>query len=293
MRFGNVITLGAALFCATAASFLARSWMNEQAAETRVVAAATQEATPPSTRLIVVAARNLEPGEKLTPDMVRTVAWPTEAALNGAFDSPALLAQPGQERIVLTAITENEPLLEQKLYKAGESSMAANLAGSMNAVTIRVNDVAGVAGFVQAGDRVDVFMTSGGRSSESTAVTEQPSVIVLLKNVRVLAADQSTERKGQASPPKAVTLEVATEDAQKLILASTVGQLSLALRRSHGDAQTATRLIGADDLIERTGSIPTAKPEQVITVTRGGERQEYIVRSDSKVRRADAAKQVR
>jgi pilus assembly protein CpaB len=278
MRFGNVITLGAALFCATAASFLARSWMNEQAADTHVMVAAPQEAAP-ATRPIVVAARNLEPGEKLTADMLRTVAWPSDTALSGAFDNPALLAQPGQERTVLTAVTENEPLLEPKLYKAGEGSLAANLAGSMNAVTIRVNDVAGVAGFVQAGDRVDVFMTSGGRSSEGTAPAEQPSVIVLLKNVRVLAADQSTERKGQASPPKAVTLEVATEDAQKLILASTVGQISLALRRPHGDMQAATRQIGADDLMERTGSIPAPKQGQTIVVTRGGERQEYVVRS--------------
>jgi pilus assembly protein CpaB len=280
MRFGNVVTLGAALFCATAASFLARSWMNEQTADQRVMVAAPHETVPPSTRPIVVAARNLEPGEKLSPDMLRTVAWPSDVALNGAFDDPAPLALSGQERTVLTAITQNEPVLEPKLYKAGQGSLASNLGGSMNAVTIRVNDIAGVAGFVQTGDRVDVFMTAGGKSGEGAPVTEQPSVIVLLKNVRVLATDQTTERKGQASPPKAVTLEVGTEDAQKLILASTIGQLSLALRRAHGDGEIATRLIGADDLIERTGSIPTAKPGQVIGVVRGGERQEYLVQSD-------------
>jgi pilus assembly protein CpaB len=281
MRFGNVITLGAALFCATAASFLARSWMNEQASENRVMVTAPQETLPPATRPIVVAARNLEPGEKLSPDMLRTVAWPSDTALNGAFNDPAALAQQGQERTVLTAITENEPILEPKLYSAGQGSLASNLAGSMNAVTIRVNDVAGVAGFVQAGDRVDVFMTTGGRSGEGAAVAEQPSVVVLLKNVRVLATDQTTERKGQASPPKVVTLEVATEDAQKLVLAGTIGQLSLALRRAHGDAVTPTRLIAADDLIERTASIPTPTPGQVIGVVRGSERQEYVVQSDA------------
>jgi pilus assembly protein CpaB len=280
MRFGNVITLGAALFCATAASFLARSWMNEQAGENRAMVNIPQEAMPPATRQIVVAARDLEPGQKLSPDMLRTVAWPSGTPLNGAFEDPALLDQPGQERTVLTAITENEPILEPKLYKAGQGSLAANLAGSMNAVTIRVNDVAGVAGFVQAGDRVDVFMTSGGRSGEGAPVAaEQASVVVLLKNVRVLATDQTTERKGQASPPKAVTLEVGTEEAQKLILASTIGQISLALRRSHGDTEPPTRLIAADDLIERTASIPAAKPGNVVGVVRGGARQEYVVQS--------------
>jgi pilus assembly protein CpaB len=280
MRLGNVITLGAALFCATAASFLARSWMNQQA-EGRVIVTAPQEVTLAATHPIVVAARNLEPGEKLTPDMLRTIAWPNDTALNGAFDNTALLAQAGQERTILSGLTENEPVLEQKLYRVGEGSLAANLSGSMNAVTIRVNDIAGVAGFVQAGDRVDVFMTTSGKSSEGSAPTEQPSVVVLLKNIRVLATDQTTERKGQASPPKAVTLEVGTEDAQKVILASTIGQLSLALRRSHGDTHTATRLIGADDLIERTGSIPTTKPGQVIGVTRAAERQEYVVQTDT------------
>ena len=112
-------------------------------------------------------------------------------------------------------------------------------------------------------------------------MAEQPSVLVLLKNVRVLATDQTTERKGQASPPKVVTLEVATEDAQKLVLAGTIGQLSLALRRAHGDAVTPTRLIAADDLIERTASIPTPTPGQVIGVVRGSERQEYVVQSDA------------
>ncbi len=279
MRIGNVITFGAALLCATAASFLARSWMNEQAGEKTIMVAAPQEVTPPATHLIVVAARNLEPGEKLSPDMLRTIAWPADTTLNGAFNDPALLTRLGQERTVLTAVTENEPILEPKLYKVGEGSLAANLAGSMNAVTIRVNDIAGVAGFVQAGDRVDVFMTTAGKSSEGAPVAEQPSVLVLLKNIRVLATDQTTERKGQASPSKAVTVEVGTEDAQKLILAGTIGQLSLALRRAHGATETATRLIGADDLIEKTGSIPTHEPEQVVSVIRAGERQEYTVRA--------------
>lgn len=277
MRFGNVATLGAALVCAAAASFLARSWMNEQATEKTIMVAAPQEAAPPSTRLIVVAARGLEPGQKLTPDMLRTVAWPNDTALSGSFEDPMLLARPGQERTLLTAVTENEPLLEQKLYKVGEGSLASTLATSMNAVTIRVNDIAGVAGFVQAGDRVDVFLTTGGKTSEGPSVFDQPSVVVLLKNIRVLATDQTTERKGQASPSKAVTLEVGTQDAQKLILATTIGQISLALRRLQGNAEMATHPLAAEDLLDRPAPAPV-KPPQVIGVTRAGERQEYVVK---------------
>ena len=120
---------------------------------------------------------------------------------------------------------------------------------------------------------------------------EKPSVVVLLQNVRVLATDQTAERKGQASPPKAVTLEVTTEDAQRLVLAGTIGQLSLALRRFNGDAEGAPRPIASDDLLAKEPVVPTSKPGQVIGVTRAAERKEYTVQPDApKTRRTEAAR---
>jgi pilus assembly protein CpaB len=162
----------------------------------------------------------------------------------------------------------------------------------MNAVTIRVNDVAGVAGFVQPDDRVDVFLTVGARGDDS-GKTNKPSVVVLLQNVRVLATDQATQRKTQASPPKAVTLEVNTEDAQKLVLAGTIGQLSLALRRLDGLADGDTRAIALEDLVSNNArtAAPSEKAGQVIGVTRAVERQEYTVQSDPhRSRRVEAAR---
>jgi pilus assembly protein CpaB len=289
MRISNITMLIAALVCATAAALLARAWLKDQAGGGRVATAVQQQAAVPATRSIVVAAHDLKSGDKLNADMLRTTPWSGDTVPKGAFLSIEPLIKPGQERTVLASVSENEPILEQKLSGSGLSALAAKLADSMNAVTIRVNDVAGVAGFVQPDDRVDVFMTTGGKATDGPALTaDKPSVVVLLQNVRVLAIDQVAERKGQASPPKAVTLEVNTEDAQKLVLAGTIGQLSLALRRFNGAAEGETRPIAMEDLVAKISGQP-GKSGQVIGVTRAAERQEYTVQPEpSKLRRSEA-----
>jgi pilus assembly protein CpaB len=290
MRIGNITMLIAALICATAAALLSRAWLRDQAGEQRVLAT-QQEMLAPATRSIVVAARDLKNGEKLSADAMRVVSWPVDTLPKGVFASLDTLVKPGQERTVLGPIAENEPILEGKLYGAGGGTLTGKLASSMNAVTIRVNDVAGVAGFVQPDDRVDVFLTTGGRASDGAAAAEKPSVVVLMQNVRVLATDQASERKGQASPPKAVTLEVNTADAQKLVLASTIGQLSLALRRYSGDAESEPRPIAADDLMAKQPILETAKSGQVVGVTRAAERHEYTVQPEQpKYRRSEAVR---
>ncbi len=268
MRIGNITMLVAALVCAAAAAMLSRAWLRDQAGGERVLATSPQETAPPNTRSIVVAARDLKYGEKLSPDSLRLVSWSGDTVPRGAFLAMEPLVKPGQERTVLGSIAENEPVLEQKVSAAGQGTLAAKLADSMNAITIRVNDVAGVAGFVQPDDRVDVFMTTGGgRSGDLPGPEEKPAVVVLLQNVRVLAIDQAAERKGTTSPPKAVTLEVNTEDAQKLVLAGSIGQLALALRRFNEGAEGKTRPIALDDLMakQQVDAI-AAKQGQVIGV---------------------------
>jgi pilus assembly protein CpaB len=291
MRVSNITMLIAALVCATAAALLSRAWLKDQAAGERMLATSPQEMRGTQVRSIVVAARELKYGDKLKADMVRLMPWPGDTLPKGAFLTQEPLIQPGQERTVLAAVAENEPLLESKLSGASQGALAAKLADSMNAVTIRVNDVAGVAGFVQADDRVDVFLTVGGKPGDDPAQAGKAAVVVLMQNVRVLATDQTTQRKTQASPPKAVTLEVNTEDAQKLVLAGTIGQLSLALRRADGSADGETRPIALDDLLLNTpqpGASPSGRGGQVIGVTRAVERKEYTVQADGqRPRRAE------
>jgi pilus assembly protein CpaB len=129
-------------------------------------------------------------------------------------------------RYVLSAIEVDEPVLNSKITIPGQKAkLSTALRAGMKAVTIRVNDVSGIAGFVLPGDRVDVLLTRGGRSGDNSTVD------VLLQGVNVLAIDQlADERADKPSVVRTVTFEVSTEEAQKLILGSQIGTLSLALR---------------------------------------------------------------
>jgi pilus assembly protein CpaB len=135
-------------------------------------------------------------------------------------------------------------------------------------VTIRVNDVEGVAGFVLPGDRVDVVLT---RQQDKTAAAAD----VVLQNVKVLAVDQlADERTDKPSVVKAVTLEVEVIAAQKLALASTVGTLSLALRKAGEATPTSTRRITLSDLPKTKTSDDRYS---TISVVRGTQKTEYSV----------------
>ena len=200
----------------------------------------------------------------------------------GAFQTKEFALGPSGSRVVLATVEENEPVLEQKLLGTGSpNALSARLTDNMKAVTIRVNDVAGVAGFVQPEDRVDIFLTYGGKAANEAAAKAASSVVVLLQNIRVLAVDQITQRKDQALPPKAVTVEVSIEDAQKLVLAGSVGELSLALKRiAAGADNQVTGTIEIDDLIDADRRALAGKPKPigpVVGVTRSVERKEYQV----------------
>ena len=130
----------------------------------------------------------------------------------------------------------------------------------MKAVTIRVNDVEGVGGFVLPGDRVDVVLTR--QIDKGSASTE-----VVLQNARVLAVDQiADERAAKTTVAKSVTLEVSTVEAQKVWLASSVGNLSLLLRKAGETAETKTRKITLNDL---SGNDPVIKDKDCNRDRRG------------------------
>ena len=144
---------------------------------------------------------------------------------------------------MLAAIEANEPVLAVKITGPGQRATLSALVGpGMKAVTIRVNDVEGVGGFVLPGDRVDVVLT---RTIDKGQATSE----VVLQNTRVLAIDQiADERAAKAAVAKSVTLEVDTVDAQKVWLASSVGNLSLLLRKAGETAAAPTRKLTLNDL---------------------------------------------
>jgi pilus assembly protein CpaB len=278
MRMNNVVMLVIAFVCAALAALLSQFWLSSQSSKPEPQAVASRQ--------VVVAASDLKPGDKLQPNMLKVVSWPGDIVPKGAFTSKAPLLKKDKLRVVAIAIAENEPVLDHKLSRAGANGLVSKLSESMNAVTIRVNDVAGVAGFVGPGDHVDVFLTYNNRQTEALPGRgggNRAGIVVLLQNVRVLAVDQVTERKTKTSPPKAVTLEVNTEDAQKLILAQSIGQLSLALKRN-ANGKERTRAIAADDFLPTGGGRPgavtmgnTSGSGSVVGVTRSTERKEYRV----------------
>jgi pilus assembly protein CpaB len=273
MRFSTVLMLAVALLCASGAAFLAYLGMKpgnpNAAAVTREVVA---------TQKIVVAARDLKPGEKLDAKLLREVDRPAQSLPKGAFRSKdALLAG---EHNVLDAISENEVILPSKISGfGGEGPLAATLGDGMRAITIKVAEDTGVGGFAQPGDRVDVLLTQSNLRAE-TGAPKEAFTATLVQNARVLAADQQTQRKEKTTPPKAVTLEVTAEDAQKLVLGGAVGQLSLTLNRSGGRYDRVTGMIQLSDLVESgpsSMSVNVAPSAPVVGVTRSVVRKEYKV----------------
>jgi pilus assembly protein CpaB len=145
----------------------------------------------------------------------------------------------------LTPVQKNEPILASRITGSGQrASLSALIDPGMRAVTLRVDDVRGVAGFVLPGDRVDVVLTRHEAGDKAYAD-------VLLQNAKVLAVDQlANERQEGPSVAKAVTVEVSTEQAQKLVLAAGVGSLSLVLRQAGGADPVASRRVSTFDLAQ-------------------------------------------
>jgi pilus assembly protein CpaB len=223
------------------AVFVARSWLNAQA-EARMKSLEALKAKPVAAQTVVVASRALRFGMELSPAVLREVPWPEEALPEGAIKSIQELLT--GKRVVLTAIEANEPILGSKITGPGQrATLSAILGDGRKAVTIRVNDVDGVAGFVLPGDRVDVMLSR--QIEKNSAIND-----VVLKNARVLAIDQlADDRTDKPSVAKAVTLEVDIAGAQKLSLASQIGTLSLALRKAGDSEAMSTRPITLADLI--------------------------------------------
>ena len=270
MRASTIVMIGFAVVFGLIAVFIAQAWLNNQAN----MRAKDMQATgkePVAMQTIVVAKQPLRFGTELNAAMLSEVPWPEASMPAGAFKKISDILRGGR-RVVLTAIEPNEPVLSLKITGPGErATLSALVRKGMKAVTIRVNDVEGVGGFVLPGDRVDVVLTR--QIDKGSATTE-----VVLQNARVLAVDQSAdERVAKATVAKSVTLEVSTVEAQKVWLASSVGNLSLLLRKAGETAETKTRKITLNDL---GGNEPvnTGKTETAtVVVTRASAKQEYTV----------------
>jgi pilus assembly protein CpaB len=268
VRTSTFVMIGFAVLFGLLAVFLAQIWLNNQADERLKSIDAQRKAAPPA-RSIVVAGKPLRFGDELSSAALREMPWPDNALPAGAFGKIADLTS--SKRVVLMPIDTNEAVLASKITGPGQrATLSAMLGDGMKAVTIRVNDVEGVAGFVLPGDRVDILLTRTGE--KNNAVND-----VVIQDVRVLAVDQlADQRADKPSVVKAVTIEVDPTEGQKVALAATVGTLSLLLRKAGEATGHDTRRVTTRDLM-------TAPAQESHFVTIGvmrpskGERVEYTV----------------
>jgi pilus assembly protein CpaB len=269
LRASTIVMIGFAVVFGLLAVFIAQAWLNNQAN----MQAANFEANkkPVAMQTVVVAKQPLRFGTELNESMLQEVPWPAASMPAGAFTKISNVLHGGR-RVVLTAIEPNEPVLSLKITGPGErATLSALVKPGMKAVTIRVNDVEGVGGFVLPGDRVDVVLTR--QIDKGSATTE-----VVLQGARVLAVDQTAdERAAKATVAKSVTLEVSTVNAQKVWLASSVGNLSLLLRKAGETADAKTRKITLDDLSGKEPVSTDKVATTTVVVTRAAAKQDYTV----------------
>jgi pilus assembly protein CpaB len=184
---------------------------------------------PAQMEQVVVADRPIPLGTRLDATNLRVISWPAGESIAGSFTRVEDCAG----RALLTNLAGNEPVLEGKLApKIAGAGLPATIPEGMRAVSVAVNEVNGVAGFVIPGTMVDILVT--GRLSTKTTDSDNNITRVILENIRVLAAGQQVEQDREGKPQKVpvVTLLVTPEDATKLTMASTEGKIQLALRNT-------------------------------------------------------------
>jgi pilus assembly protein CpaB len=185
---------------------------------------------------IVVAAADISLGQRVTPEMFKLAEWPADSVPKGAFTDPKQL----DGRVLKTNVLMGEPLVEARLAPVGtQGGLSAVITEGKRALTVRVNDVIGVAGFALPGNYVDVIVSTQKDAGPNQNAREQAISKIVLERILVLAVAQEVNR--DETKPKvvnAVTLEVTPEQAEKLDLARSVGTLSLALR-NQVDPQSA------------------------------------------------------
>lgn len=230
MRASTFLSIAIALVLAVAAVFGTQTYLDSQRQQMEQSARVVRN-EPQNT--IVVARNSMRFGERITADKLELIPWASNTLPQGAFTSISDLEGVTDEtaRFVLSSMERGEPVLSAKITNPGQrAKLSTAISPGMKAVSIAVNDVLGVAGFVLPGDRVDVMLTRTSGNDRSGAFVD-----VLLQGVRVVAIDQTADdTRDQPSVVRTVTFEVTTEEAQKLTLGATIGTLSLALRNVVG-----------------------------------------------------------
>lgn len=245
---------------------------------------------------VVVAQHPLKLGTRVTADHVKLVQWPASAPVANSFSKIEDVLNRG----LISAVEENEPLTNSKLaaLEAG-AGLPPSIPPGMRAISVKVNEVVGVAGFVVPGTRVDVMVTLSGKNRDQDSTTR-----VVVSNAQVLTAgtryDQEKAKDGAPIPSTVVTLLVTPDDGERVALAASEGQIMLTLRNPLDQDATATPGVRTAGLFGQPAPAPApakaparrgparpiqpvvaatpAPPVYTVEAFRGAKRSEEIVR---------------
>jgi pilus assembly protein CpaB len=184
---------------------------------------------------VVVAKEDLNFGMAIKKDKLEEVQWPTRSVPAGSFRTVQAFFTERENRVVTMGMKRGEAVVGDKVTGPGQrASLSTMLEHGKKAISIRVNEVVGVSGFVLPGDRIDIIMTrTMGDAKAGKGGEAQSYAALLLQNMRVLAIDQTADPKQDAPKlARTVTLEATLEEAQKITLAGEIGSLSIVLREN-------------------------------------------------------------
>lgn len=251
MRNARALTMMAfAVILAFVAVIVAARWINAQASG--------------NTNKVAVALLDISLGARIAPEMVRMVDWPANALPPGAFNDPKLL----DARVTRTSIQHGEPIMESKLAPPGtQGGLSAVVGEGKRAMTVRVNDVVGVAGFALPGNYVDILVNTQDELAKNASGRDPSISKIVLERILVLAIAQESSRDD--TKPKvvnAVTLELTPDQAEKLDLARSVGTLSLVLRNQIEDKPVNTEGATKTSLLDTkiAAQVPAPAPRPVV-----------------------------
>ena len=238
-----VVLVGAALFGLVAAVSVSRYLSNAQA--------------NPRTNTVVVAKVDIPLGTKIVAEQLATAQFPATAIPDGTFDSVEKMVG----RVAVVNVAAREPITDFKLAPEGSTGgLSAVIPEGYRAMTVKVDDVMGVSGFLQPGVMVDVLTVIEPPDDGSR---KDPISKIVLQNVKVLASGQNLDKpknEREADSVKAVTLQVTPEQAEKLALASTEGKLRLVMRNSVDQGDEQTTGVNTRTLLTGERAMPAPEP---------------------------------
>ena len=248
-RLQPMLILLLALVCGGTAAYMASGWLKNRSLQ------AHKEVPKAETTPVVVAAKEIVAGSVLSKDLVKVVDWPKANLVAGAASEPEKL----DGRVVRYPLVAGEVILEGKLAPVGTlGGMAGIIENDRRAVTVKVDEASGVAGFIMPGNRVDVLLTM-----DKNEFTDDPITKMVLQNLLVLGIGQDLETQKNGEKPKVVptvTMEVTPDEGERLALAAKEGHITLALRGWTENVSVPTNGIRTSALV-RTEAKAEKKPE--------------------------------